>query len=286
MNKFNSYLDIHRAKDQVKKEIKTKYIKLANPKNLEASQYYIDNLKIIFPQININKRKINIINHKKVNPRLSDDIERQINPNYNLKKENFNAKTHDVYYNEKTDANVSMISLYDGTQKKINIHKFNSITYIKKRPNDLIKNQNLNRSTISKYSNNTIKIKGKCLSCTNLKNINDIVKDISNFQSTATAKNIHFQKVHPFNINNFTFKDRENALNNLSSIVSKIVKRIITSKKVFFMKIMKKHINTKIHNINQDEYKLLEELKSLGVTNKKELNLLLKDIYLEIKGKN
>ena len=52
------------------------------------------------------------------------------------------------------------------------------------------------------------------------------------------------------------------------------------------MKIMKKHINTKIHNINQDEYKLLEELKSLGVTNKKELNLLLKDIYLEIKGKN
>ena len=75
---------------------------------------------------------INVGSYKKVNPRLSDDIERQINPNYNLKKENFNAKAHDVYYNEKTDANVSMISLYDGTQKKINIHKFNSITYIKR----------------------------------------------------------------------------------------------------------------------------------------------------------
>ena len=40
------------------------------------------------------------------------------------------------------------------------------------------------------------------------------------------------------------------------------------------------------YKVTIDEYKLLEELKLLGVTNKIELNLFLKDVYLEIKAKN
>ena len=45
-------------------------------------------------------------------------------------------------------------------------------------------------------------------------------------------------------------------------------------------------MNNNASKISLEEYKLLEELKSLGVTNKKELNILLKDIYFGIKGKN
>ena len=41
-----------------------------------------------------------------------------------------------------------------------------------------------------------------------------------------------------------------------------------------------------MHKVSFEEYRLLKELKSLGVTNINELNLLLKDIYTEMKGKN
>ena len=42
---------------------------------------------------------------------------------------------------KKLEKDNSMVSLYDGTHKKISIHKTNSTAYIKKRPNDLIKYQ-------------------------------------------------------------------------------------------------------------------------------------------------
>ena len=49
---------------------------------------------------------------------------------------------------------------------------------------------------------------------------------------------------------------------------------------------MNKRKKEKMHKVTLEEYKLLQELKSLGVSNKKELNRLLKDIYFEIKGNN
>ena len=158
MNKSNSYIEKQRTKEQSKKEIKTKYIKLINTKNIKTPQLNIENLQIIFPHMNINKRKINAMNNKKENNKTNFGVNGEINTQDGLKKENLYSSTLNMQCSEITDDNVSVISLYDGTRKKINIHKFNSITYVKKRPNDLIKNQNLNRSTISKYSNQSIKL--------------------------------------------------------------------------------------------------------------------------------
>ena len=60
----------------------------------------------------------------------------------------------------------------------------------------------------------------------------------------------------------------------------------LTSIKAFIFNKMKQKIIMNEYKVTIDEYKLLEELKLLGVTNKIELNLFLKDVYLEIKAKN
>ena len=62
-------------------------------------------------------------------------------------------------------------------------------------------------------------------------------------------------------------------------------KHLLSIKTLIFNN-MKQKIKMKRYRVSLDEYKLLQDLKLLGVTNKKELNLFLKDIYFEINGKN
>ena len=62
-------------------------------------------------------------------------------------------------------------------------------------------------------------------------------------------------------------------------------KHLLSIKALIFNN-MKQKIKMKRYRVSLDEYKLLQDLKLLGVTNKKELNLFLKDIYFEINGKN
>ena len=107
----------------------------------------------------------------------------------------------------------------------------------------------------------------------------------------VTTKKALFQHINPFNIKDFSFKDKEDILNrntqsNFLNALTNILNKHILSIKLAFFQYMKRRIKMQIHKISMEEYKLLKELKSLGVTNKKELNLLLKDIYYEMKGKN
>ena len=197
------------------------------------------------------------------------------------------------------EKNNSMISLYDGTKKKLNMDKNNSNAYIKKRPNDLIKSHNLNRSTIvSKYSNSSSKENGRCFSCINIKNKANIFtnsklkRNISFYKDNLTStKEAPFQKVNPFVINDFSFKDKDDFMNRkilfqLIEIIQKIVKKRLIAIKALFFQNMQKRMKMKGYKVSLDDYKFLEELKALGVNNKKDLNLLLKDIYSEIKAKN
>ena len=62
-------------------------------------------------------------------------------------------------------------------------------------------------------------------------------------------------------------------------------KHLLSIKALIFNN-MKQKIKMKRYRVSLDEYKLLQELKLLGVTNKNELNLFLKDIFFEINGKN
>ena len=64
------------------------------------------------------------------------------------------------------------------------------------------------------------------------------------------------------------------------------MKKYLKPIKKSFIQYIKKRKKVEMYKVTLEEYKLLEELKSLGVNNKKDLNLLLKDIYFEIKGKN
>ena len=233
------------------KEQTIKKIKLINLKFSHELKKKDNDFQIVFNQKNTNNRNITFLNNKET-----------LSGSKTYRKFGISKTV------EKLEKDNSMISLYDGTHKKISIHKTNSTAYIKKRPNDLIKSNNLNRSSIvSKYPNNSsIKENGRCFSCTNIKNKanllnNDNLKgDISFYQDniTSTKKKL-FQKVNPFIINDFSFKEKDDFLNRkeiqeLNNTILKIVKkRLITVKALFFQN-MKRRMKNQACEVSLDEY--------------------------------
>ena len=299
MNKFNSYFDLQRTREKRQKGNDKKNIKLVNFKFLEEPKRNKMNFDIVFTQMNLNKKNINFLNNKGTSARKGILKKKKDLTNAETDKKINEDKTKALNNVEKTQKDNSMISYYDVTQKKINIHKFNSVAYIKKRPNDLIKDQNLNRSTIiTKYSNSSLKGNGRCFSCTNIKNKpnilnnDDLRRTVSYYKEMiSTTKKALFTKIKPFNCFEFSFKDRDDLVNRkkLSDFIDailNIMKKHLKPIKKSFIQYINKRKKVEMHKVTFEEYKLLEELKSLGVSNKKELNLLLKDIYFEIKGKN
>ena len=287
MSKYNSFLATIMPKENKSKEPSKKIVKLINLKYLHELKKNDKDFQIVFTQKNSGNRNINFLHNKEI---LSC-----------AKTFRKFRETKTVCCEEKLEKDNSMISFYDGTQKKINTNKNNSIiAYTKKRPNDLIKSHNLNRSTIiSKYSNSSsLKEKGRCFSCTNNKNKSNVLinynlrRNASFYNDNITSvKRTLFQTVNPFIINDFSFKDKNDYVNRkalleLIDVITKIEKRKLLSMKTLFFQNLRIIMNNNVNKISLEEYKLLEELKSLGVTNKKELNILLKDIYFGIKGKN
>jgi len=287
MSKYNSFLATIMPKENMNKEPSKKIAKLINLKYLHELKKNDKDFQIVFTQKNSGNRNINFLHNKEI---LSC-----------AKTFRKFRETKTVCCEEKMEKDNSMISFYDGTQKKISTNKNNSIiAYTKKRPNDLIKSHNLNRSTIiSKYSNSSsLKEKGRCFSCTNNKNKSNVLinynlrRNASFYNDNITSvKRTLFQTVNPFIINDFSFKDKNDYINRkalfeLIDAITKIEKRKLLSMKTLFFQNLRIIMNNNVNKISLEEYKLLEELKSLGVTNKKELNILLKDIYFGIKGKN
>lgn len=269
------------------KEPSKKIAKIINLKYLHELKKNDKDFQIVFTQKNSGNRNINFLHNKEI---LSC-----------AKTFRKFRETKTVCCEEKLEKDNSMISFYDGTQKKISTNKNNSIiAYTKKWPNDLIKSHNLNRSTIiSKYSNSSsLKEKGRCFSCTNNKNKSNMLinynlrRNASFYNDNITSvKRTLFQTVNPFIINDFSFKDKNDYINRKALLelideITKIEKRKLLSMKTLFFQNLRIIMNNNARKISLEEYKLLEELKSLGVTNKKELNILVKDIYFGIKGKN
>ena len=298
MSKFNSYLNIQMTKGKKQKDIEKKNIKLVNFKFSNEHKKVNNNFDIIFTNNNPNGEELNFLKNKVTPVKKSILKNKKYLSNAETDKKKNNSKNKNVNYEMDMEKDNSLISLYDGTHKKVNIHKYNSIAYIKKRPNDLIKYQNLNRSTITKYSFTSAKNNGRCFSCTDFKNgrnifnNDDLKRTISYYNDMiVSTKKALFQRINPFNIKDFSFKDKGNSINkkilsNFLNVIINILNKRISSSKLIFFQYMKRRIKKKIYKITMEDYKLLKELKSLGVTNKKELNLLLKDIYYEMKGKN
>ena len=287
MSKYNSFLATIMPKENKSKEPSKKIVKLINLKYLHELKKNDKDFQIVFTQKNSGNRNINFLHNKEI---LSC-----------AKTFRKFRETKTVCCEEKLEKDNSMISFYDGTQKKISTNKNNSIiAYTKKRPNDLIKSHNLNRSTIiSKYSNSSsLKEKGRCFSCTNNKNKSNVLinynlrRNASFYNDNITSvKRTLFQTVNPFIINDFSFKDKNDYINRKALLelideITKIEKRKLLSMKTLLFQNLRIIMNNNVNKISLEEYKLLEELKSLGVTNKKELNILVKDIYFGIKGKN
>ena len=287
MSKYNSFLATIMPKENMSKEPSKKIAKIINLKYLHELKKNDKDFQIVFTQKNSGNRNINFLHNKEI---LSC-----------AKTFRKFRETKTVCCEEKLEKDNSMISFYDGTQKKISTNKNNSIiAYTKKWPNDLIKSHNLNRSTIiSKYSNSSsLKEKGRCFSCTNNKNKSNMLinynlrRNASFYNDNITSvKRTLFQTVNPFIINDFSFKDKNDYINRKALLelideITKIEKRKLLSMKTLFFQNLRIIMNNNARKISLEEYKLLEELKSLGVTNKKELNILVKDIYFGIKGKN
>ncbi len=195
---------------------------------------------------------------------------------------------------------------------KIQIHKrkyqrCNSVAYIKKRPNDLMRIQNYENNSViyNKFLQTTLKTKGRCLSCTNIKKNFDLLNNnvISKFdiENNNSSKKYNIPLSYSLipkneikndrNVNNFTVKRQKSILNkklgnNLCKNIFNVIKKNLLSDKIVFFKKIKNTKKIPMYEVSLEEYKFLEELKGLGVTNKKELNILLKDIYISIKGNN
>ena len=254
-HKNESCNNIFKGKENEKKVIKS-------PTDKKNNGYFYSTINIKDITLN-NKNKYN-------NNQNGKNISKEKEPSNN---DNNNSNTKDKY------------------------QRCNSIAYIKKRPNDLMKTQHLDINTVNnKYIINSSKIKGRCLSCTNIKkSFNILYNDIDGYNMSTSKKSflpISYQYV-PNNdikeqkINSFSVKNYSKTLNNKNIICYKIYNVIrtylLSYKNVFFKKI-KSLRNINMYEVSLEEYKFLEELKSLGVTNKKELNSLLKDIYISIKG--
>lgn len=211
----------------------------------------------------------------------------------NKSKYNNNQNRYNNISKEKEPSNHDNNNNY--TKNKY--QRCNSIAYIKKRPNDLMKSQHLDTNMVNnKYIINSSKIKGRCLSCTNIKkSFNILNNDIDDNNISPSKKSflpISYQYV-PNNyikeqkINSFSVKKYSKTLNNKNIIcynIFNVIRTYLLSYKNLFFKKIKFLRNINMYEVSLEEYRFLEELKALGVTNKKELNSLLKDIYISIKG--
>lgn len=286
------------------------------PYNLLQTKYdiynnYIDNLKR-------KKRK----NSSEMNDKKENSKKKNKNYFYstiNFKDLNcFSSRNNPINYNNDNDKDINTFNYINNNyqkeiqqnnikNKKKKYQRCNSLAYIKKRPNDLMKSQNLENNSViyNKFFQNTFRTKGRCLSCTNIKksfnilNNNDIDK-ISTFEYDNNINNLTTYKkfVNPLNIknvntsiNNFSVKKQNFLMNkklgiNFCNYIFNVIKKHLISKKIIFFKKLKSTRKNLMYEVTVEEYKFLEELKGLGVTNKKQLNLLLKDIYVSIKGNN
>ena len=232
------------------------------------------------------------------------------NKNYFYSSINLNniPITNKPLYNNNNQNN-NKIPQYNKIQiNKRKYQRCNSVAYIKKRPNDLMRIQNYENNSViyNKFLQTTLKTKGRCLSCSNMKkkidllNNNNIISkfDIDNNNSSKKSLIPLSYTLIPKNeikndrkVNNFTVKRQKNILNkklgiNFCKNIINIMKKHLLSDKIVFFKKIKNIKNIPMYEVSLEEYKFLEELKGLGVTNKKELNILLKDIYISIKGNN
>ena len=141
-------------------------------------------------------------------------------------------------------------------------------------------------------------MKGRCLSCRNMKNSFNILNyyeiEENSLNENSLKKN-YFPESYPFipnkekkdnNVNPFVVKIQNKLLHNnifCNSIFNVVKKHLLLHKIIFFKNIQSARKGL-LYEVTFEEYKFLEELKALGVTNKKELNLLMKDIFISIKG--
>ena len=184
------------------------------------------------------------------------------------------------------------------TNKKSNYQRCNSMAYIKKRPNDLTKSRYCDNTINNTLLRNSFKMKGRCLSCTNIiKKFNISYNDQDeNFINNTTKNsflpiNYHYQyklnnEMKEDHVNSFYIKNEHNKFLTKNIICNKILnmmKKIILSSKISFFKKLKTLREIYIYEVSFEEFKFLEELKHLGVTNKKQLNILLEDIYMSVK---
>ena len=305
MNKINSYFYNQTTREKTRLNIDK------NKESISNSQYIHDYNRIHYQCpysesynknkfiLNLTKNKIptkNVENYDKIN------ISQQHNNRYFYSSMNFGnipSKNNTVDNNLQKDSinNNTIHSYNDCPLKSKKYNRCNSIAYIKKRPNDLIKIQNPNNSMINtKFIRNSFKMKGRCLSCSNIKIPQDFLKynDIYD-NDNNTSKKLFLPLSNSFipkggiqerNINKFSLKAQKNILNKkiFCKSILKVIKNNLLSNKIIFFKNIKPTKPVSMYEVSFEEYKFLEELKALGVTNKKELNSLLKDIYISIKG--
>ena len=256
---------------------------------LPYSATYNENEIIVnFPKRNIPNKKLESSEINKIN------ISEHLNHKYFYSTMNINnIPLNNKEISQKKAVINNSISSYNNCQKKTNYQRCNSIAYIKKRPNDLIKSQNSNNNSMTnnKFLRNSYKMKGRCLSCSNIKLSNNIVeKDFDN-----SSKKLFLPLSYTFmpkteikerTIKKFSTQYQNELLNgnHFCQIIFKVIKHNLLSNKRIFFKNIKSTKSALMYEVSSEEYKFLEELKALGVTNKKELNSLLKDIYISIKG--
>lgn len=257
----------------------------------------------------INKIRIKLDQNKEIteNPKISE-----INNINKLVKRNnkyfFSSNNIDDIYlkckkiknnNNKLNKfiNNKEIQPYNNRKKEVNYHRSNSIAYIKKRPNDLIKVQNSNDNLMIAYTlRNSFGLKVRCLSSTNIKKYNFFENFDYTENNNNSSKKKYLPKSYPSDIN----KNKEEKIIKQLNIIHQnkmllkynifcnnifnVIKNHLYLNKIIFFKNIKSVKQILMYEVSPEEYEFLEELKALGVTSKKELNLLLKDIYISIKG--
>lgn len=300
MNEINSYLynqstrDKYRKNDDKKEDISNRNYLNNNKRNnfqspfLSANNqndliiYLTKNKKLTKNQVNSTNNKINIsekFNHKYFYSSMNINNISTKNQNNNISKNEVNNHNFDI-------------QLYNNSPKKKKYQRCNSLAYIKKRPNDLIKIQIGDNKINNKFSKDENKIKVRCLSCSNMRipKNNDIGE-----KNINTSRNVFVPLSYSFatkngikerNILNFSVKKQNKILNKnvFCKSIFKVIKNHLLSKKIIFLKNIKIKKPELMYEVTLEEYKFLEDLKALGVTNKNELNSLLKDIYISIKG--
>lgn len=253
----------------------------------------------LFPNFILNKKENKNYPENKINiseQKVKNYFYSNINPSNFLMNKNNNKEI------ETNNNNNQEIHQYNIFKKKSKYQRSNSLAYVKKRPNDLIKCQNKeNNSMINiRFLRNSNKLKARCQSCSNIKkcynpfNIDKEENEGSNNNSLIFPVSCPFMEakneIKEQTVNNFLNKSKNKTSNKNKNIfcnsILKSIKHNLLMNKIIFFKNIKIKRKTTLYEVSAQEYKFLEELKELGVTNIKELNSLLKDIYISIKGNN